>query len=82
LGRARVSLVRKCRKFRDTYAYNFDATKLRQTAKRFVRIYTERLAIATQTETQDVDPLIDIEDTGIKWTRHEGDPKAPSEINS
>ena len=54
---------------RDTYAYNFDAEKLEQIAKRFVGIYTEKLAIATQMEGQDVDALIDVNDTGIKWTR-------------
>jgi predicted helicase len=54
---------------RDVYAYNFDSTSLQKTARRFVSIYKDKLAVAKQTEGRDLGFLINVDDPGIKWTR-------------
>ena len=54
---------------RDAYAYNFDKTRLFETASVLVKTYRDKLAIARQNPTADTESLIDVAAVEIKWTR-------------
>lgn len=54
---------------RDAYAYSFQAGELKRNVQNMIGVYNSALAEALQFPDENVDQLIDTENTRIKWTR-------------